>query len=135
MLAPGHYRPSWFRWYACGLLLLATTINYMDRQTLSTAAVRVKADFDLTNEQYGDLEMWFGYAFAFGALGFGVLADCVSVRWLYPAVLVAWSAISTSIARLPGRSSAGSRLAASRCPASAAKRAGRIICCNSSCRG
>ena len=93
MLAPAPARPTWFRWYVCGLLLLATTINYMDRQTLSTAAVRVKADFDLNNEQYGDLEMWFGYSFAFGAVIFGVLADYVNVRWLYPAVLVAWSAM------------------------------------------
>jgi len=93
MIAPDQYRSSWFRWYACGLLLLATTINYMDRQTLSTASVRVIEDFGLSKEQYGDLEMWFGYAFAFGALGFGIVADWVSVRWLYPAVLVAWSAM------------------------------------------
>lgn len=93
MTKPAQYRPAWFRWYVCGLLLLATTINYMDRQTLSTASLRVKTDFGLSNEQYGDVEMWFGYAFAFGALGFGVLADRVSVRWLYPAVLLAWSAM------------------------------------------
>jgi sugar phosphate permease len=77
----------------CGLLLLATTINYMDRQTLANAAQRVIGDFDLTNEQYGELEMWFGYAFAFGALLFGLAADYISVRWLYPAVLLAWSAM------------------------------------------
>ena len=93
MIVPGQYRPSWFRWYVCVLLLLATTINYMDRQTLSSAAPRVIEDFQLSNEQYGDLEMWFGYAFAFGALIFGLIADRVSVRWLYPAVLVAWSAM------------------------------------------
>jgi MFS family permease len=93
MIVPDKYRPSWFRWYVCGLLLLATTINYMDRQTLSSAAPRVIEDFQLSNEQYGDLEMWFGYAFAFGALIFGVIADWVSVRWLYPAVLVGWSAM------------------------------------------
>lgn len=91
MIVPHQYRPTWFRWYACGLLLLATTINYMDRQTLSTASVRVIEDFGLSNQQYGQLEMWFGFAFAFGALGFGILADRVSVRWLYPAVLVGWS--------------------------------------------
>jgi ACS family hexuronate transporter-like MFS transporter len=93
MIVPGQYRPTWFRWYVCGLLLLATTINYMDRQTLSSAAPRIIEDFRLSNEQYGDLEMWFGYAFAFGALVFGVIADWVSVRWLYPAVLVGWSAM------------------------------------------
>ncbi len=86
-------RGAWFPWYVCGLLLLATAINYMDRQTLSNAAPRVIADFQLTNEQYGELETWFGLSFAAGALVFGFLADRLSVRWLYPAILVAWSAM------------------------------------------
>jgi ACS family hexuronate transporter-like MFS transporter len=78
-------------WYVCFLLLLATTINYMDRQTLSNAAKRVQADLSLNNEQYGSLEMWFAVAFGTGALIFGAIADKVGVRWLYPAVLLLWS--------------------------------------------
>jgi len=78
-------------WYVCCLLLLATTINYMDRQTLSNAAGRVQADLGLNNEQYGSLEMWFAYAFGAGALFFGAVADKVGVRWLYPTVLLLWS--------------------------------------------
>ncbi|HTN75922.1 MAG TPA: MFS transporter [Pirellulaceae bacterium] len=84
-------RRAWFRWYVCGLLLLATTINYMDRQTLANTSVRIIEQFGLAQEQYGDLEMWFGYAFAFGSIFFGVLADYISIRWLYALVLVAWS--------------------------------------------
>lgn len=84
-------RTSWFRWYVCILLLLATTINYMDRQTLANTAPRVVEHFELSQEQYGDLEMWFGYAFAFGSIAFGILADFLSIRWLYAFVLVAWS--------------------------------------------
>jgi ACS family hexuronate transporter-like MFS transporter len=86
-------RARWFPWYVCGLLLLATTINYMDRQTLSTTAARLTKEMHLSQEQYGNLEMWFGFAFAAGALFFGVLADYVSVRWLYAFVLVAWSIV------------------------------------------
>jgi ACS family hexuronate transporter-like MFS transporter len=78
-------------WYVCCLLLLATTINYMDRQTLANAASRVQADLGLNNEQYGQLEMWFAYAFGAGALLFGAIADKVGVRWLYPTVLLLWS--------------------------------------------
>jgi ACS family hexuronate transporter-like MFS transporter len=63
----------------------------MDRQTLSNAASRVISDFQLTNEQYGELETWFGLSFAAGALAFGFLADRTGVRLLYPAVLIAWS--------------------------------------------
>lgn len=84
-----------------GLLLAASAINYMDRQTLATSAVRVTREFGLSNEQYGRLEEWFGYAFAAGSLVFGLLADRMSVRWLYPFALAAWSAIgfATGFAR------------------------------------
>lgn len=64
---------------------------YMDRQTLPNVATRISREFNLNQEQYGNLEMAFGYAFAAGALMFGVLADKWSVRWLYPTVLLAWS--------------------------------------------
>ena len=76
-----------------GLLLAASAINYMDRQTLANASKRVIEEFGLSNEGYGRLEEWFGYAFAAGSLVFGILADRVSVRWLYPAALLAWSLV------------------------------------------
>lgn len=76
-----------------GLLLLATMINYMDRQTLSNLSVRITEQFQLKEQQYGNLETVFGVAFAVGSLFFGVLADRMSVRLLYPVVLVGWSAM------------------------------------------
>jgi len=81
---------SW-RWWVCGLLLFASMINYMDRQTLANVAVRICNEFNLSQEKYGNLEMVFGWAFAVGSLIFGIVADAVSVRWLYPAVLLFWS--------------------------------------------
>src|SRR5262245_6473471 len=57
-------RPASWKWTVCGMLLLASTINYMDRQTLANAAVRITTQFQLKQEQYGDLEFAFGYAFA-----------------------------------------------------------------------
>jgi ACS family hexuronate transporter-like MFS transporter len=75
----------------CGLLLLASAINYMDRQTLANAAVRISKEFGLNQTQYGTVESYFGYAFAAGSLLFGWMADRFSVRWLYAAVLVLWS--------------------------------------------
>lgn len=75
----------------CGLLLLASAINYMDRQTLANAAVRVSREFNLSQAQYGHVEALFGYAFAAGSVVFGWLADRVSVRWLYALVLALWS--------------------------------------------
>jgi ACS family hexuronate transporter-like MFS transporter len=89
--APGHRGSSW-KWWVCGLLLCASAINYMDRQTLANAATRITTQFHLSQEQYGNLELGFGWAFAVGSLVFGVLADRWPVRWVYPGVLVAWSA-------------------------------------------
>ena len=82
---------SFWTWWVCGLLLCASTINYMDRQTLSTVSPRIKHEFDLSNEKYGNLEFGFGVAFAAGAIVFGTIADRTNVRWLYPVVLLLWS--------------------------------------------
>ena len=68
-------------------------INYMDRQTLANLAVRIKEQFALSSEQYGDIESLFGVAFAVGSLFFGYLVDKVSVRWLYPVALAGWSIV------------------------------------------
>src|SRR5205823_6116555 len=92
MSAASPQRPVSWRWWVCGLLLFASMINYMDRQTLANVAVRITNEFKLNHEQYGNLEWVFGWAFAVGSLIFGVIADAVSVRWLYPAVLLCWSA-------------------------------------------
>ena len=85
-------RPPAWKWWITGLLLLATTINYMDRQTLASASEEVKRElFQGQNLPYGNLELGFGWAFALGSLVFGFLADRVKVYLLYPAVLAGWS--------------------------------------------
>src|SRR3954465_7452021 len=83
-------RTTAWRWWVC-VLLLATMLNYMDRQTLSQSATDISKELGLTNEDYGKLERGFGLAFAAGGLVLGVGAARVSLRWLYPAVLLAWS--------------------------------------------
>ena len=86
-------RSKQWQWWVSGLLLLATMLNYMDRQTLANLSVRITAELQLTQERYGDLEMSFGWAFAVGSLCFGILADRLPVRWLYPAIVIGWSAV------------------------------------------
>lgn len=82
--------PSW-KWVVCGLLLLASAINYMDRQTLAGASVRITREFGLSQTQYGQIEAVFGYGFAAGSLVFGWMADRFGIRRLYALVLVLWS--------------------------------------------
>lgn len=80
-----------FKWWICGLLLLATTLNYMDRQALSQTGPQIKAHFGLSNEQFGLIEGAFNAAFAIGALALGAIVDRGNVRWIYPLVAIAWS--------------------------------------------
>jgi ACS family hexuronate transporter-like MFS transporter len=84
---------SWRIWAACLLMLLATALNYMDRQALAQQASDVQAELMLTNEDYGKLEFWFGIAFAVGGVATGFLVDWFSLRWLYPAILMGWSVV------------------------------------------
>ncbi|WP_165250542.1 MFS transporter [Paludisphaera soli] len=84
---------SWRTWAACVLMLLATALNYMDRQALAQQAGDVQKELRLTNEDYGNLEFWFGIAFATGGVATGFLVDWLSLRWLYPAILLAWSVV------------------------------------------
>ena len=81
---------SW-RWGVCGLLLVASMFLYMDRQTLGNVSARLLWEFDLSNEQYGNLGFAFGIAFAVGGLAFGLIADRIGVYLLYPFVLSCWS--------------------------------------------
>src|SRR5437870_5753414 len=84
-------RPRLWKWWVCGLLLLATTINYMDRVALNVMSKPVMEEFKLNEVHYGYLESAFGTAFALGAILMGWLSDRTSVRWLYPAAVLIWS--------------------------------------------
>jgi MFS transporter, ACS family, hexuronate transporter len=90
-------------WGVCGLLLLATMLNYMDRQALAVTLPTLKAQYQLAEGRVGVLEGCFGFAFAFGSLLFGWLADRFGPRFLYPTVLAGWSlaGVATSCAGQP----------------------------------
>lgn len=95
--------PTW-KWWVCGLLLLATMLNYMDRLTLNSTSVRIMDDFRLGPKEYGRIESAFALAFAFGALVAGWMVDRWNVYWIYPAAVLAWSAagFATGLAHLFG---------------------------------
>jgi MFS transporter, ACS family, hexuronate transporter len=91
MSSPGPAPRSLFRWWICLLLLLATTLNYMDRMALTQTSKRIIDYFQLTKQQYGYIESAFNVAFAIGALAIGWLVDRRGPRWIYPAIVVLWS--------------------------------------------
>lgn len=83
--------PSAWRWWVCGVLLLATFLNYMDRQALAVTLPELKRDYHLHERRVGLVEGCFGLAFAVGSVLFGWLADRYGPRLLYPVVLAGWS--------------------------------------------
>ncbi|HEY2252749.1 MAG TPA: MFS transporter [Planctomycetaceae bacterium] len=83
--------PAWV-WLICGILFLATFVNYGNRVTVPQRSVEIIKTFETDREGYGHAEKQFGYGFACGGLLFGVLADWISIRWLYPLVVIIWSA-------------------------------------------
>lgn len=95
-LPPSGSRGAVWKWSVCGMLLLASAINYMDRQTLSGLSVRITQEFAMTKTQYGQVEAVFGYSFAAGSLVFGWMADRFAVHRVYAAVLALWSLVGMS---------------------------------------
>ena len=83
--------PAW-KWWVVVMMLLATVVNYMDRQALGSMASFIKADFHLNEEGYGTLESVFGYSYAVFLIVAGFLADRWDLRWLYTIALLVWSA-------------------------------------------
>lgn len=88
-------QPNW-RWWVCGLLLLATMINYMDRLTLNQRSVEIMTDLGFDKIGYGRIESAFALAFAVGAVLFGFIVDRWNVCWVYPLAVLAWSAAGLS---------------------------------------
>src|SRR3954462_8009505 len=83
--------PAW-KWYVVVMMLLATVVNYIDRQTLGSVSSFIKAEFNLNEEGYGTLEACFGYSYAVFLIVAGFMADRWNLRWLYPIALLVWSA-------------------------------------------
>src|SRR5581483_10317367 len=54
-------RPSW-KWWVCGALLLATFLNYMDRQALAVTLPELKKGYHLGEKRVGLIEGCFGFA-------------------------------------------------------------------------
>ena len=83
--------PRKWGWWLSGLLLLATLLNYMDRQALVQVSTLLKTEIHLDNARYGRLERSFSWSFAIGSIVFGLLVDRVGPKHLYPFALLGWS--------------------------------------------
>ncbi len=79
------------RWYIAGLLMLATTVNYLDRQTLSVAAPVIREQFNLSNEDYGAITSAFLLAYGIMHPLSGRLIDWIGTRAGFALAVIWWS--------------------------------------------
>ncbi len=81
-----------FRWVICGLLFLATTINYMDRQVLSlTWKDFISPEFHWTDSHYGNITAVFSIFYAVANLFAGKFIDWMGTKKGYLISIFVWS--------------------------------------------
>src|SRR5215831_5466665 len=81
-MAPGTRRIGAvpFRWWIAALLFASTTINYIDRQTLSVLAPYLKRDFAWSNSDFALIVIAFRAAYTIFQLVSGRLLDRLGTR-------------------------------------------------------
>ena len=89
--APATPAPSRYRWVICGLLLLATGINYVDRQMIGLLKPTLQAEFGWTELSYANIVFWFQAAYAIGYIGFGGIVDRIGARLGYAVAYAIWT--------------------------------------------
>ncbi|MGH9427186.1 MAG: MFS transporter, partial [Terriglobia bacterium] len=78
-------------WWLCGLLFLATVLNYVDRQVLALTAEKVIEEFSLTKEAFGEVISAFRYSYGAVQIAGGWLVDKYGPRVVYPLAVGLWS--------------------------------------------
>ena len=92
-LAAANQKMTNFRWVICGLLFLATTINYMDRQVLSlTWKEFIAPEFHWTDSNYGLITAVFSIVYAIANLLAGRFIDWMGTMKGYLWAIGVWSA-------------------------------------------
>jgi MFS transporter, ACS family, hexuronate transporter len=85
--AKGHRWP----WIVCVVLLFATLISYLDRQSFSVIAPVVRDELSLDNERLGVILSAFYLAYGIMHLFVGYFLDRYNIRWTYAAFVFLWS--------------------------------------------
>ena len=80
-----------FRWTICGLLFLAATINYVDRQVIGILKPTLQAEFGWSEIDYGDIVFAFQLAYAIGFLFAGRIMDRLGTKKGFSLALIVWS--------------------------------------------
>jgi ACS family hexuronate transporter-like MFS transporter len=90
-----------YRWVICGLLFLAATINYIDRQVLGILKPTLQAEFGWSEIDYADIVFAFQLAYAVGLLLAGRVIDWLGARTGFAVFIVVWSLAAIAHAEAP----------------------------------
>jgi ACS family hexuronate transporter-like MFS transporter len=88
--------PGRYRWRICGLLLAATTINYIDRQVLGVLAPELQKTFAWSEVEYGYIITCFQAAYAIGLVSAGAVIDRLGTKLGYALAIALWSLAAMS---------------------------------------
>ena len=87
--------PDQYRYYVTGVLTLAFTFNFIDRQIISILAEQIKAEFVLSDTQLGLLMgLAFALFYTFVGLGIARIADRGNRVNLISIIIVIWSVMT-----------------------------------------
>lgn len=89
--APAGQNVGRYRWYICGLLFAAATINYIDRQVIGILKPTLQKEFGWSEIDYADIVFSFQLAYAIGLLISGRLMDRFGARRGFALIIVLWS--------------------------------------------
>ncbi len=82
------------RWSICGMLFIATSINYVDRQVLGILAPTLQTSIGWTEAQYGYIVGAFQIAYAIGLVAAGRMVDKLGCRIGFALLMGFWSLAS-----------------------------------------
>lgn len=88
---PDTAQPSRLRWVMVSFALVATIINYLDRQALSVVAPALREEFKMSNEAYGYVLSAFMLAYTVSNGVSGLLLDRLGTRLGYALCMAWWS--------------------------------------------
>jgi ACS family glucarate transporter-like MFS transporter len=80
-----------YRYRILIFLFFLTLITYLDRICISLVGVRMKSEFNLTNEQFGWVVASFALAYAIFEIPSGVLGDRIGQRAVFIRIVLWWS--------------------------------------------
>src|SRR3954463_6389076 len=80
-----------YRWWICALLFFCTTINYIDRQSLSVLKPILQSALKWDDVDYGSITTAFTFAYAMFPSVIGIFIDKFGVKKTLAGALIVWS--------------------------------------------